>query len=188
MSTELSMETPRNHGDARDGRRAAAQSALRGCLLVLLDVAGKLAVPMAVVAAALVGYSLTGAPTVTQPVRSEDPDAALRAKMFEPISERLFGAKSGAGDLQQPPKAVAGEAASSAQGRIELAPDAEQDLLAGRAKLGGSAGERATPPPVYRPRRPTASSRRRTSAVRSPPRAHRCGPAAGSAGRSPGRR
>jgi hypothetical protein len=100
MHTELGMEAPRTHGDARYSRRAAAAAPLRVCLLALLGLAGKLAAPIAIVAAAFLGYSLQGSLTMSQtPSRAEDPDASVRAQMLKPISERLFGAKSNAGDL-----------------------------------------------------------------------------------------
>jgi hypothetical protein len=179
MCTELSMETRQNHGDAQDSRRAAAASPLRGCLLVLLQLAGKLAAPMAVVAAALLGYSLQGSLTVSpMPGQGEDPDATLRARMFKPISERLFGAKSNAGDLAPAHKTVFTELpASNVHERSN--PDADQELLEKQAKLGGSAGERAGQPPTDQRRKPTAFSRRRTSTGRPPPPARRRGPAAG---------
>jgi hypothetical protein len=178
MCTELSMETRQNHGDAQDSRRSGGISAAR-MPAGAAPAGGKLAAPMAVVAAALLGYSLQGSLTVSpMPGQGADPDATLRARMFRPISERLFGAKSNAGDLAPAHKTVFTELpASNVHERSN--PDADQELLEKQAKLGGSAGERAGQPPTDQRRKPTAFSRRRTSTGRPPPPARRRGPAAG---------
>jgi hypothetical protein len=140
------MDTPDNPGNAQDSEHAAGESPLRERLLAWLEIAGKLAAPMAVVVAAYLGHSLQGSLTTSQMLsQRENSDTTIRAEMFKSISERLFGAKSGAGDLAPSKKAVFTELlALNFHEHIELKPlllEVDQDLVDEQARLGGTTAE-----------------------------------------------